>query len=180
MANVFEFNYGTLPEPVALFNFGATSTNFVVVLNGDVIFCRDIPVGGYTFTNELHKSLGLTMPEAESLKLSAAGGQEVADEVHNTMQVALEMVVEEINNSLEFFNATSGGAVISRCLYTGGSAPTPGLIETLSRQTNLHFEILNPFGRIKTPKKFTSTYVEQIAPFVTTALGLGLRKTGEK
>jgi len=180
LANVFEYNYGRLPETVGLFNFGASTTNFVVVNNGDVIFCRDIPVGGFNFTNEIHKTLGVTLPEAESLKLGAVGGQDAADEVRNTMNVALEGVVEEIRNSLEFFHATSNGVTISRCLFTGGSIGTPGLIDSLMKSSGLPFEPLNPFLKIKGSKKMSPEYLARVAPFITIALGLGLRKVGEK
>lgn len=179
LANIFEFNYGRVPETVGLFNFGASTTNFVVISNGDVLFCRDIPVGGFNFTNEIHKNLGVTIPEAESLKLASAG-PDVAEEVRNTMSVALEQVVEEIRNSLEFFHATSNGVMISRCLYTGGSAATLGLIDAISKVTSLNFEPLNPFLRIKSSKKMSPEYLSRVAPFISIALGLSLRKAGEK
>lgn len=179
LANIFEFNYGRLNEVIGLFNFGASTTNFVVMYNGDVIFCRDIPVGGLNFTNELHKSLGISVAEAEALKLDASNGKEMSEEIQNSLQVSLDNVIDEINNSIEFFNATSNGVSISRCFFTGGSCATPGLIDNLSRITNLQFDLLNPFARVKTPKKYSESYIREISPFVSIALGLGLRKQGD-
>lgn len=179
LANIFEFNYGKLNEVIGLFNFGASMTNFVVMYNGDVIFCRDIPVGGLNFTNELHKNLGVSVSEAEALKLDASGGKEMSDEIQNSLQISLDNVIDEVNNSIEFFNATSNGVSISRCLFTGGSCATPGLIDNLSRVTNLKFDLLNPFARVKTPKKYSESYIREISPFVSIALGLGLRKRGD-
>ncbi|MBC7458027.1 MAG: type IV pilus assembly protein PilM, partial [Bdellovibrionaceae bacterium] len=63
LANVFELNYGKTSEPVALFNFGTNITNFLVLFQGDVIFSRDIPVGGFHFTNEISKNMGVTFDE---------------------------------------------------------------------------------------------------------------------
>lgn len=179
LANIFEFNYGKLNEVVGIFNFGASTTNFIVMYAGDVIFCRDIPVGGLNFTNELHKTLGLSVSEAEALKLDTSNGKEMTEEFQNCLQVSLDNVIDEINNSIEFFNATSNGVAISRCLFTGGSCATPGLIDNLSRVTNLKFDLLNPFARIKTPKKYSESYIREISPFVAIALGLGLRKQGD-
>lgn len=60
LANCFEINYGRVPgEVIGILNFGASITNFVVISNGDVIFCRDIPVGGANYTNEIHKAMGV-------------------------------------------------------------------------------------------------------------------------
>ncbi|MBX3040041.1 MAG: pilus assembly protein PilM, partial [Bdellovibrionaceae bacterium] len=51
LANCFELNYGRFPgETIGLLNFGAAVTNFVVISNGDIIFSRDIPVGGQNYT----------------------------------------------------------------------------------------------------------------------------------
>src|SRR5690606_25381946 len=66
LANCFEMNYGRFPgETIALLNFGAAITNFVVIHSGDVVFCRDIPVGGANYTNEISKGMGVSTQEAE-------------------------------------------------------------------------------------------------------------------
>ena len=69
LANCFEFNYGITNEPTALLNIGAGVTNFVVVDRGEVIFSRDVSVGGMNYTNDIHKGMGVSVPEAESLKI---------------------------------------------------------------------------------------------------------------
>jgi type IV pilus assembly protein PilM len=66
LANCFEANYGKVQGLTALLNIGAGVTNLVIVENGDVIFSRDSMVGGQTYTNELHKAMGVSIPEAES------------------------------------------------------------------------------------------------------------------
>ncbi len=181
LANCFELNYGSYNECVALLNIGAGSTNFVVLNAGEVIFSRDIPTGGQTYTNDIHKEMGVTMGEAEALKLSASAGREVPDEVHAILLGTHETVTEEINNSFEFFAATSNGLSISRCFFCGGGAAIPGLIDQISRNCNLRFERLDPFLKIKAANKsFSSTYLEQIKPFAAVVTGLAMRKIGDK
>lgn len=180
LANSFEFNYGKIPETVGLLNFGASITNFVVLQNGEVIFCRDIPVGGANYTSEIHKAMGVTIEEAESLKLSAISTGDVPDEVHNIISMTNEAVAEEIRNSLDFLSATANGLSLTRCFFTGGSSGTSGLIDMVSRVVNLPMQPFNPFQKISgNPKKFTPDYLNQIASFAGVVTGLALRKDGD-
>jgi type IV pilus assembly protein PilM len=181
LANCFEANYGVFPHDViGILNFGSSITNFVVVHNGDVVFCRDIPVGGQSYTNEIHKSLGVSLLEAEALKLSAVSRREVPAEIHNIIASTNELVTEEVRNSLDFLSATTNGLALNRCFFTGGSSTMTGLTETLSKSTGIPFEVLNPFSKIKAhPKKFSSDYLRQISHFAAIATGLGIRKVGD-
>lgn len=182
LANSFELNYGKFNhEVIGLLNFGASITNFVVVKDGEVIFCRDIPVGGINYTNEIHKVMGITIPEAEALKLSASSGKEVPDEVHSIISATNDAVTEEIRSSLDFLSATTNGLTLNRCYYTGGSSATSGLVEAVSRTNNVPMEILNPFLKVKAnPKKFTPDYLEQISSFASVVTGLALRQMGDE
>ncbi|RYZ89864.1 MAG: type IV pilus assembly protein PilM [Proteobacteria bacterium] len=181
LANCFEANYGKFSRDViGLVNFGSSITNFVVIQNGDVVFCRDIPVGGHIYTNEIHKGLGISIQEAEALKLSAVSRREVPSEVHSIINSTNETVTEEVRSSLDFLSATTNGLTINRCFFTGGSSVTTGLIETVSRITGIPFEPLDPFARVKANnKKFSADYLKQISPFAAIATGLGMRELGD-
>lgn len=181
LANCFEANYGKFSrDVVGILNFGASITNFVVIHNGDVVFCRDIPVGGANYTNEIHKGLTISTAEAEALKLSAVSRREVPDEVHTIIASTNEVVTEEVRSSLDFLSATTNGLTLSRCFYTGGSSVTTGLIETVSRVTGIPFEPFNPFAKVRAnPRKFSQDYLNQISHFAAIATGLGMRTGGD-
>jgi type IV pilus assembly protein PilM len=181
LANCFEANYGKFARDViGILNFGASITNFVVIQNGDVVFCRDIPVGGLNYTNDIHKSMSISVQEAEALKLSAVSRREVPNEVHSIINSTNETITEEVRNSLDFLSATTNGLTLTRCFFTGGSSVTTGLVETVSRVTGIPFEPFNPFARIKAnPKKFSQDYLNQISHFAAIAIGLGNRKAGD-
>lgn len=181
LANAFEVNYGKLPgEVIGILNFGASITNFVVVQGGEVIFCRDIPVGGANYTNEIHKAMGVTLTEAEALKLSAISRREVPDDVHSVISATNEAVTEEIRSSLDFLSATTNGLTLNRCFFTGGSSGTSGLTETVSRLTGIILEPFNPFLRVKAnPKKFSPEYLDQISAFAGVVTGLAMREVGD-
>jgi len=181
LANSFELNYGRMiGESIGIFNFGAAITNFVAIQNGEIIFCRDIPVGGASYTNEIHKAMSISVTEAEALKLSAGSRREVPDEVHSIISATNEAVMEEVRSSLDFLSATSNGISLNRCFYTGGSSATSGLIETIAKATDITMEAFNPFVTVKAnPRKFSAEYLEQIRSFAGVATGLALRGVGD-
>lgn len=181
LANSFELNYGRVAgENIGLLNFGASVTNFVVISNGEVVFCRDVPVGGSNYTNEISKGLSVSFGEAEMLKLSAVARQEVPDEVISLMAATNETVAEEIRNSLDFLNATTNGLTLNRCLISGGASMTTGLTEAVARVSGLGLETFNPFARVKSSaKKMEPGELERMAPFAAVAVGLGLRQVGD-
>lgn len=181
LANIFELNYGKTSEPIALFNFGSNITNFLVLFQGEVIFSRDIPVGGFHFTNEISKNMGITFDEAETLKISQSGDQEVPEETRTFMNIALDYVTEEIRNSIDFYTATAQGHLITKAYFTGGASLTAGLIDHLVDVLKLPFEPFNPLMNLKPgTKKISPLYMQQITPFCSIACGLGVRMVGDK
>lgn len=180
LANCFEVNYGKVPGLVALLDIGAGVSTLVIIENGEVVFTRDSMLGGMTYTSELQKSMGISLPEAESLKISAALGQEVPPEVHAILSSTTEQVVEEIRNAFEFFAATGGGNRITKMFVTGGTVFIPRLVEQISVALGVQFEIFNPFQNIKyDSKNLTAEYVSQIQSISPVALGLGMRQVKE-
>ncbi len=180
LANCFEMNFGINSETLALINIGASVTSFVVIKDGDVIFCRDIAVGGENYTSEIHKDMGLSMEEAESLKLSISSGEAVPDEIHPVISATNEMIAEEIQSSFEFFHATEVGEKISRLYFTGGGSLTPGLTDQIILMTGVEGEAFSPLkGLIKGGKSLSKAYLDQIEPFASVSIGLALRSAGD-
>ncbi|MEY4615608.1 MAG: fimbrial assembly rane protein [Pseudomonadota bacterium] len=178
LANCFELNYGTFPnETIALMNFGAETTNFVVLHNGDLIFCRDIGVGGNSISLEISRSLGISLPEADTFKISALAGAEVPDEVHAIISSEIEKMVEEIKNSFDFFSASNVGFNVSRVFFSGGSAHLSSLIQQVAISLGMTFEKMDPFKKIKVnTKKFNINYLEKISYLAPIAVGLASRE----
>ncbi len=179
LANSFEANYGVTDTPVAVLNIGAGITNFIVVERGEVIFSRDIPVGGLLYTMDINKMMGVSMTEAEALKISACMGQEAPDEVNRIIQSTNDAVIDEIRNGFEFFSATSGGSSISKFYVSGGGMFVPGLIDSISKAVGIPYEVFDPLAKVTIHKSITPEYANQIRPLCGVVLGLGMRQEGD-
>lgn len=178
LANCFELNYGVFKnETIALMNFGAEMTNFVVLHNGNMIFCRDIGVGGNNISNEIARALGVSLSEADNFKISALAGAEVPDEVHSIINTETERIVEEIKNSFDFFSASNVGINIGRVFFSGGGSHLSSLIQQVAISLGITFEKLDPFKKIKVnTKKFNLNYLEKVSYLAPIAVGLASRE----
>ena len=181
LANCFLSNWGSQKgQTVALLNIGAAITNFVVVEDGEVVFCRDIPVGGLTYTSEIQKTMGISFAEAEAMKISACTGQAAPEEVMRVINDSHVILAEEIQSSFDFFVNTTPGLPVKQCFVSGGASRTNGLLKYISDNSKLTLEIFNPFKSIKVNEKNLSpTFVSEVADFASIAVGLAMRTVGD-
>lgn len=181
LANCFEMNYGVLKgQIVALFNIGASVTNFIVIDNGELVFCRDIPVGGSTYTMELQKALGISPAEAEAMKLSIGRGEPAPEEAAGVMNGTHEIIQEELSGAVEFFMNTTQSSQIAQCYITGGAAKSQGILQALQQGLKIPCEQFDPFFNVAYNKRaFSPEYISEIRNYASVAIGLGLRSGGD-
>jgi type IV pilus assembly protein PilM len=182
LENAFELAYETdRDQVVGLVNLGAAVMNINILQGGSSEFTRDSPLGGNRYTESIQKMLGLTYEQAETLKL----GGEVDGKALRDARPAIDMinseVAGEIRRSFDFFRSSSHSDTIHRVYLSGGCARLSGLVEYLSDNLEIPFEIANPLRKIKAdPKKVDPAYLEAIAPQLAVSVGLALRQAGDK
>lgn len=182
--NAFEANYPQAPnQPVVLINVGAAVTNINVVNNGLATFTRDITVGGNAFTEEIQKQLNISAEEAEALKVGGQGETDavVPQEVERVIQGVADQMGGEIQRSLDFHAATAPDIHPTRVYLSGGTARIPALFKVIEQRAGVPVEILNPFKNIEVDnRKFDPAAIMNAAPAAAVAVGLALRRPGDK
>jgi type IV pilus assembly protein PilM len=182
--NAFEANYPQAPgQPVVLINVGAAVTNINIVSNGLAIFTRDITVGGNAFTEEIQKQLNISAEEAEALKVGGHGETDavVPQEVERVIQGVADQMGGEIQRSLDFHAATAPDVHPIRVYLSGGTARIPALFKVIEQRAGVPVEILNPFKNIEVDnRKFDPAVIMNAAPAAAVAVGLALRRPGDK
>ncbi len=180
--NAFEANYGfEEDEIVALINMGAAAMNVNVLKGGKSVFTRDIQVGGNMYNEELQKRLGISGEDAEEVKL----GGEVEDvdpaAVLAVINDATESLAQEVQRSFDFFSATSSDEKVQKLYITGGVSKTPNVRDYLESQLGISVELLDPFRMIKVDDKdFDPEYIQAVGPLFSVAVGLAMRRLGDK
>jgi type IV pilus assembly protein PilM len=183
--NMFSTNY-EVPEKetVVLINAGASVVNINIISNGITVFTRDVTIGGNQFTEEIQKQLNVSYEEAEALKIGGVRGDAdavVPQEVERVLASVAEQVAGEIQRSLDFYAGTAADANFTKVYLSGGTAKIPALFKTIESRTGVPVEILNPFRKIDVDnRKFDPAFIMEVAPMAAVAVGLALRRPGDK
>ena len=180
--NAFEANYGFEDdEIIALVNMGASAMNVNVLKAGKSVFTRDIQVGGNMYNEEIQKRLGLSGDEAEEVKLGGVLEEVDPAVVQEVVNDSTESLAQEVQRSFDFFSATSSDEKVQKLYITGGVSKTPNVQEYLRTQLGIPVELLDPFRMIKvSDKDFDPEYIQAVGPLFSVAMGLAMRRVGDK
>ncbi|MFA5872132.1 MAG: type IV pilus assembly protein PilM [Parcubacteria group bacterium] len=161
-------------------NIGAKVTEFVVVSDGVARLTRSIDVGGTEISRSLASGLGIDLQRADKLKKSSRINLLGAnDEMSRLISPVLGMIIEEIKRIQEIYHKKSPLKKIDKIIFTGGTSKTHTLVEYFNEKTGIESQLGNPLSRIAIEKKYEEVMTE-VAPELTTSIGLALRGLDEK
>jgi type IV pilus assembly protein PilM len=177
MQNAFEVNYEPPPDRmIALLNIGASIMNINILRGGVPLFTRDVSVGGNQYTDTLQKELDLSFEDAEKLKQGKEVGTVPPDAKTPHIRSVSEILLLEVQKTFDFFRQTTTAENIQQIYVAGGTAKIEGLVDQLKEEFNIPVDIMNPFQRVEVnPSKFDTSYIDDIAPRMSVAVGLALR-----
>ena len=184
LESMYEANYEfDNDEIVVIINIGASTTGINVIKGGMSIFTRDFALAGNSITESLQEKYRVTFEEAEKIKIEGIPDGSDGDnlDLKNSILDFAQPICLEIERSIDYFRSTFGGEYIKHVLLAGGSAKIYNLTKNLSEKLNVKTELINPFLKIGYNKrKIDAKKLESIKPIAATAIGLGLRKMGDK
>jgi len=180
--NMYGINYDAgHGEITALINIGASIMNINILKDGTFAFARDISIGGNRYTETIQKELGLSYEEAEKAKKGEAVEGVQADDSQRVINSVSAELASEITRSFDFFRTTSAHENIDKILLSGGCSMLNGIAPFLSDKLGIGVELANPFKNIKiNPKDFDPEYIQNTAPIAGVAVGLAMRRVGDK
>jgi type IV pilus assembly protein PilM len=182
LQNAYEANYGLEPgHVVVLLNAGASAININILSGDQSVFTRDISIGGNAYTEALQKELALTFETAEQAKKGLPVDGVSADDVKPVLHAMTENVLLEIQKTFDFFKATASSDRIDRIVVSGGGSRVDGFVPALQERFGTPVEAFDPFRKIAfEPQKFGVTDADNLLPTAAVAVGLALRKAGDR
>ena len=182
LQNAYEANYGIEADRVVmLLNAGASATNINIIHGDQSVFTRDISIGGNAYTEALQRELSLPFETADALKRAQPVEGATYDDARPVLRAVTENVVLEIQKTFDFFKVTAASDKIDRIIVSGGASRAEAFTEMLSERFQAPIEPFDPFKRIAfDPKKFRSESAADIAPTAAVAVGLALRRAGDR
>jgi type IV pilus assembly protein PilM len=177
--NALEANYSLSPEDVvATLNVGSEITNINITQGGIPYFTKDVQLGGQTFIESAQRKFNLSQSEAAA---AVRGESSAGLEIGPVIESACEGLATAIERAQAYLRTAGEAGALSRIMLCGGAALTPALPEFLGRRFGVSCEIANPLSRVAyDPALFAGQDVMKVAPVLTVAIGLAMRRLGDK
>jgi len=164
-------------------HIGATHTELLIVDGTAPRVIRTVVVGGNLITQRLAERKGVSLEDAETLKLRLSA-QHVPDRdakaLEEIMRDALGDLTVEARRSLDYYQGRSRGAVPDHAVITGGGAALPGLSRLLATELDVPVQIGDPFrGLAGVPQRVGAAAPSEQDSALAVAVGLAERGAEE-
>jgi type IV pilus assembly protein PilM len=182
LQNAYEVNYGfESGAVVALLNAGASATNINILNGPQSVFTRDISMGGNAFTEAVQRELGLPYELAEQLKKGEDVEGATYDDARPVLKAMTDNILLEVEKTFDFFKATASNDRIDRIVLSGGASRVDGFAEALASRFNTEVIAFDPFRQVSIDTaKLGGLSADDLAPVAAVAVGLALRKVGDR
>jgi len=181
LQNAYEANYGFEPSGVVvLLNAGASAININILAGSQSVFTRDISMGGNAFTEAVQKELNLPFDSAEQLKKGQDVDGVTYEDARPVLKAMTDNVLLEVEKTFDFFKATASNDHIDRIVLSGGASRIEGFSEALRERFDTEVERFDPFRQVTYDVKKLGAAAEEMAPLAAVALGLALRRVGDR
>jgi len=181
LQNAYEANYGfEATSVVVLLNAGASAININILAGGQSVFTRDVSMGGNAFTEAVQKELNLPFDAAEEVKKGQSVDGVTYDEAWPVLRAMTDNVLLEVEKTFDFFKATAANDHIDRIVLSGGASRVEGFVEALQERFDAPVELFDPFRQVAFDSKKLGAVPDEMAPLLAVALGLALRRAGDR
>jgi type IV pilus assembly protein PilM len=179
--NAYEANYGFAPaEVVVLLNVGASAININIVSGGQSVFTRDVSMGGNAFTEAVQKELSLPYDAAEEVKKGRPVEQVTYDDARPVLAAVTDNLLLEVEKTFDFFKGTATEERVDRVVLTGGASRIEGFAEALRERFGVPVETFDPFRQVAFDPKKLGVTADEVASVSAVAVGLALRRAGDR
>ncbi len=177
---------GGAEECSVILDIGAKTTSLVII-DGDKIYNRSIPVAGNMITKEIASAMGVTPEEAEQIKREnayvALGGvvedeDETRDRISKVCRAVMTRLHAEISRSINFYRSQQGGGMPTKLYLTGGSTLLPQIDRFFAESLQIDVEYFNPFTVIGIGPKIDQEAIEAEGMSLAATAGVALHAAG--
>lgn len=165
-------------NPILIIDMGATSTKVYIVERGILRSSHMINRGSQNITDELSKSLGISVVDAEFLKREKG----LEGEIHgiktkDVITFTLNYIFSEANHVVLAYQKKYNKNV-SQVVLVGGGSSLKGVVDVA--KANFQTEVIagNPFEKVVAPA-FLEKVLKETGPEFAVAVGVALRRLQE-
>ncbi|HEY4505782.1 MAG TPA: type IV pilus assembly protein PilM [Candidatus Paceibacterota bacterium] len=164
--------------PVLIIDMGATSTKLYIVERGILRSSHMINRGSQSITDELSKSFGISITDAEYLKREKGLQGEIKGiKVADVITLTLNYIFSESNRVVLAYQKKYNKNV-SKVVLVGGGSALKGVVDIA--KVNFQTDVVpgDPFGKVIAPA-FLEKTLKETGPEFAVAVGVALRRLQE-
>src|SRR5690606_36402482 len=182
LANAYRMNYPERTDALSVLVHVGRSVTIVCLLEaGELVFTRDISIGGQIHLDALLRELGpggLDELTARRILHGQIPGDLSGEQVEAVLREASAQLVLEVRKTVDFYRATAPIEKISRVVLSGGAYQAVGLIELLAGEFDAPVDVFDPFRRVNRSAKAVGADVS--GPAYAVAVGLAMRQEDDR
>ncbi|MBI4709894.1 MAG: pilus assembly protein PilM, partial [Nitrospirae bacterium] len=177
----YEVNYESKPGGnTALVNIGAGTININILNSGVSVFTRYSPVGSNLHTEAIQREFGISYNDSERLKRGESIEGIPKENVAPAVNSASEDIIAEIARSFDYFRGATNENDIHEIILSGGCALIKDFASLLNEKIGIDVKIIEPFKNIQIPENFDKANLKKMGTIAVVALGLALRRLGDR
>ena len=168
-----------------ILDLGGRGSN-LIIMDGNRVFVRAIPIGGNTITQQIAKEFSIGFEDAEEMKRKhgfvALGGayedadSEVAATISKIARNVMTRLHGEINRSINAWRSMHGGNRPQRLFISGGSSILPYAPHFLNEKLHLEVNFLNTFPVISIAETVDKHALQESAHLFPPMIGMAIRQ----
>ena len=164
--------------PVLLIDMGATSTKLYIVEKGILRSSHSVNRGSQSITDELSKSLGISITDAEYMKREKGLEGEVNGvAVKDIIALTLTYIFSESNRVILAYQKKYNKNV-SKVVLVGGGSALKGVVNVAKNNFQTEVVAGDPFAKVIAPA-FLEKILHDTGPEFAVAMGVALRRLQE-
>jgi type IV pilus assembly protein PilM len=181
LQNIYEANYDSEGENVALIDIGAGKTSLNILKDNISVFMRDVSLGCGQINQEIASLIDCSLEDAEKIKLDNPGDKISHEHLEEIVSSVISDWCNEIRRALDFFYSTYPDDQIKKIILSGGGANIKEFRQLLAEETFTEVEAINPFNQIEIAiDQVETSNLKAMAPQAAICMGLALRKVDDK
>ncbi len=164
-----------------LVDVGASKTSLNIVRGGTSLMMRDNGNGISQIIDEIAAEAECTDEEAEMIIADQKSDLLSTEEIKDITLGVVDEWCADIYGMVSTFRSKTKDDDVELVFLTGGGSLVHGFPEALASELNTSVSILNPFDGIQVDtKSIQDETINELAPLVSIAIGLGLRRVDDK
>ncbi|SFN11165.1 type IV pilus assembly protein PilM [Thermodesulforhabdus norvegica] len=167
---------------IGIMNVGATSTDLVISVDGIPRHCRTVMRGMDDLIFQVADTLGVSFEEVQGSFRGSGILQTVPEkDFKETVSYALEQWLGEVKGNIDYLRDFGGLSEIEDFFVCGGPACMSGFETVVKKYVGVRScRIYNPIEGLSLGKNIDRNYAISVGPQFGVAIGLALRKEGDK